>query len=399
MTRKACLVGPAYPYRGGIAHSTGLLSREFAKDHEVLVVNFRRLYPSFLFPGRTQFDESGSPFPADSERLIDTLNPASFWRAAGRIAGFRPDVVVFQWWHPFFAPAYASIVLRLALLARGIRSRIVFICHNVLPHESSPVDRLLIKTAFACPGSFVVHSAEDRENLLTIRKRARVAVNPLPTFDMFRRGAYTRASARKALGIDGPVVLFFGLVRPYKGLSVLIEAFAKMSGRVPATLLVVGEFYEPRERYAAQIDALGIGDRVIIVDRYVPDEEVEKYFLASDVVALPYLSATQSAIVQVAYAFCVPVIVTSVGGLPDVVDEGATGHVVPTGDAEALAGAIAGFFERAEGEGMARNIAAGSGRFSWEKCKKVVLELAGELRVPDEGAERAGAPSQPRNRQ
>jgi glycosyltransferase involved in cell wall biosynthesis len=376
------------------------LAREFAKDHEVLVVNFRRLYPSFLFPGKTQFDESGTPFPPRSERVIDTLDPFSFWRAARRIAKFGPDVVVFQWWHPFFAPAYASILLWLALLARGARSRTVFICHNVLPHESSPIDRLLIKTAFACPGSFVVHSGEDRGNLLRIRRRARVAVNPLPTFDQFRRGAYTRGSARAALGLDGPVVLFFGLVRPYKGLGVLLEAFAKSVEKLPATLLIVGEFYEPRKGYDARIAELGIRDRVIVVDRYVPDEEVEKYFMACDVVALPYLSATQSAIVQVAYSFGVPVIVTSVGGLPEVVDDGVTGRVVPPDDADALAGAIAGFFAGAEREGMSRSIAAAGDRFSWDKCKRVLLELV-EGRRGDRNGE-AGPPRaqfQPRDRQ
>jgi glycosyltransferase involved in cell wall biosynthesis len=383
MTRKACLVGPAYPYRGGIAHSTGLLAREFAKDHEVLVVNFRRLYPSFLFPGKTQFDESGSPFPVKSERLIDTLDPLSFWRAAGRIAKFAPDVVVFQWWHPFFAPAYASIVARLALIARGVRSRIVFVCHNVLPHESSPLDRVLIRAAFACPGAFVAHSGEDRDNLLSMRKDARVAVNPLPTFDMFRRGAWTRESARAALGVDGAVALFFGLVRPYKGLGVLLEALSKTARSAPATLLVVGEFYEPRQRYTARIEELGIGDRVVIVDRYVPDEEVEKYFMACDVVVLPYLSATQSAIVQVAYAFGVPVIVSAVGGLPEVVDDAQTGLVVPPGDAEALAGAINRFFESGAREEMARNIEAASSRFSWGRCKGAILDLVGGSRGPD----------------
>jgi glycosyltransferase involved in cell wall biosynthesis len=375
MTRKACLVGPAYPYRGGIAHSTGLLAREFAKDHEVLVINFKRLYPSVLFPGRTQFDESRSPFPAESERIIDSIDPFSYWRAAGRIAKFEPDIVVFQWWHPFFAPAYLTISFRLARLMKRARDRTVFICHNVLPHESSPLDRMLIRAAFGCPGAFVVHSGEDRDNLLSIRKTAAVEVNPLPAFDMFNRGGFTRESARRSLGVDGPVVLFFGLVRAYKGLGVLLEAFAQTLRRAPATLLVVGEFYEPKERYTARIKELGIGERVIVVDRYVPDEEVEKYFMACDVVALPYLSATQSAIVQVAFSFGRPVIVTSVGGLPEVVDDGSTGYVVAPNDVEALAEAITKFFERADRDAMSRSIAAAKDRFSWERCKRVIVGL------------------------
>jgi len=399
MTRKACLVGPAYPYRGGIAHSTGLLAREFAKDHKVLVVNFKRLYPSILFPGKTQFDESDSPFPVDSERVIDTLDPLSFRRAAQTISKFGPDIVVFQWWHPFFAPAYVAIVFWLQRMTRGIGERTVFVCHNVLPHESSPLDRLLIRTAFRSQRSFVVHSLEDRDNLLAIRSDALVEVNPLPTFDMFKRGGYTRSSARESLGVGGAVVLFFGLVRSYKGLDVLLEAFARSIRRIPATLLVVGEFYERKERYAARIEELGIGKSVIIIDRYVPDEEVEKYFMACDVVALPYLSATQSAIVQVAYSFDLPVIVTSVGGLPEVVENGSTGYVVPPNDAEALAGAIVEFFERGSPEGMARNIAAARDRFSWDKCKRVLIGLADNPRRPlTAGANSMPPSSEPRDR-
>jgi glycosyltransferase involved in cell wall biosynthesis len=393
MTRKACLVGPAYPYRGGIAHSTGLLAREFAKDHEVLVVNFKRLYPSMLFPGKTQFDASDSPSRVESERVIDTLDPLSFGRAARAISRFDPDIVVFQWWHPFFAPAYATICFALARMAGRFRERIVFVCHNVLPHESSPLDRLLIRTAFKSPRAFLVHSREDRENLTALRAGAVVGVNPLPTFDMFKRGRFTRASARESLGVEGAVVLFFGLVRSYKGLDVLLDAFARSVRRIPATLLVVGEFYEPRERYDGRIAGLGIGKSVIVVDRYVPDEEVEKYFMASDVVALPYLSATQSAIVQVAYSFGRPVIVTSVGGLPEVVEHGSTGYVVPPNDAEALSAAIVEFFERGQPEAMARNIEAAGARFSWEKCKRLLIGLVDDARRTPSGGE-VSPPSQ-----
>ena len=146
MRKKVCLVGPVYPYRGGIAHYTCMLAKEFAKDHDVLIVNFKRLYPSFLFPGRTQFDESGEPLAIDSLRLIDSINPISFWRAARAIARFRPDVVVVQWWQPFFAVTYRAI---LWFLGKSSRAKIVFLCHNVIPHESSPLDRLLTRAGFA----------------------------------------------------------------------------------------------------------------------------------------------------------------------------------------------------------------------------------------------------------
>jgi glycosyltransferase involved in cell wall biosynthesis len=375
MTRKACLIGPAYPYRGGIAHSTSLLAKEFSKDHDVLVVNFKRLYPSFLFPGKTQFDESKDPLSFASDRIIDSLDPTSFWRAARRVARFEPDIVVFQWWHPFFAVAYASIVFSVKRLRPTTAPRIVYVCHNVMPHESSPVDRLFIRLGFGQVRSFLVQSREDRSRLVDMRKDARVQVNPLPSFGFFNRGNYTRARAREELGVDGRVVLFFGYVRPYKGLGVLIEAFADVLHRMDAVLYVVGEIYEGRERYLERIRDLGMAGRVHVVDRYVADEEVEKYFAACDVVVLPYLSATQSAVVQIAYGFNKPVIVTSVGGLPDVVDDGSTGFVVPPNDPGSIARAIEGFFESGVSKAMEHRIASSRDRFSWERCKRSLIDL------------------------
>jgi glycosyltransferase involved in cell wall biosynthesis len=372
MIKRVCLVGPVHPYRGGIAHHTSMLAHELAPDHDVLVINFKRLYPSFLFPGKTQLDESGEPLQADDVRVIDSMNPLSFWSAAREIRTFKPDAVLFQWWHPFFAIAYASILF----LIRRSSAAVVFLCHNVLPHESSPLDRILFRIAFQRVSRFMVHSQEDRSNLLALKKDARVIVHPLPLFDAFPKGRYDRQSARESLEVDGRVILFFGLIRAYKGLEVLLEAFAKVVTRIESTLLVVGEFYDKKDSYASQIDRLDIGRHVRVIDSYVPNEDVEKFFAACDVVALPYHTATQSAIVQVAFHFGKPVIVTSVGGLPDVVDDGHTGFVVPPGDPEALAAAIVRFFEEGRAAGMEGAVETAKDRFSWGRCKKALLELA-----------------------
>jgi glycosyltransferase involved in cell wall biosynthesis len=380
MTRKACLVGPAYPYRGGIAHFSSLLAGEFSKDHDVLVVNFKRLYPSFLFPGKTQLDESGEPLTVDSVRVIDSLDPTSYWRAARKIARFEPGIVVFQWWHPFFAPAYASMAFLAGRMRRGISSRFVFLCHNVMPHESSPVDRVLTKLAFGGVSRFLVQSREDRGRLAGIRGGADIAVNPLPSYGFFNRGAYSKAGARKELGVDRPMVLFFGYIRPYKGLGVLIDAFARALEKMDAVLYIVGEFYEGKDGYLGQLERLGIEDRVTVVDRYVPNEEVEKYFAACDLVVLPYLSATQSAVVQIAYGFNKPVVVTAVGGLPDVVENGSTGYVVPPNDPDAVARAIVEFFESKASSEMEGRIASAKDRFSWDRCKQALIDLVGSPR-------------------
>ncbi len=372
---KICLVGPAYPYRGGISQYSAMLARELRASHDVLLVNFSRLYPDFLFPGKTQFDDGSSVLAVETLRLVDSIQPLSWRRAADAVCDFRPDVVVFQWWQPFFALAYRSMCAR---IHARTGARIVFVCHNVLPHESSPVDRALTKLALAGADAFVVQSREDGNILATLRPGAVVEFNPMPVFDLFsaREDAARSEAVRRELSIDGRVILFFGLIRAYKGLRTLLDAFALEKDALQATLLVVGEFYEDRAPYDAAIRALGIGDRVRIVDRYVPDADVPAYFRLADVVVLPYVSATQSAIVQTAFSFERPVIVTAVGGLPDVVRDGVTGLVVPPRDPRALADAMRHFFDDHTGPRMSAAIRAHAGEFAWSRCVDAILSAA-----------------------
>ena len=368
-----CLIGPAHPYRGGIAHFTSLLAGEFSKEHDVSVINFKRLYPSFLFPGKTQFDDSASPLHVESTRLIVSLNPFTFITAARFIARRKPDVVVFQWWQPFFAFAYACIAF---LLRRMVKTRIIFLCHNVLPHEASIFNRILIKIGFMFVDAFLVQSTEDEKNLLRMKKNARTAINPHPIYDVFKRGERDRDQVREQLGVTGPVMLFFGYIRAYKGLKILLEAFAKSLEKVQSTLLIVGEFYEDPEPYTLLMERLSIWDKVVLVDRYVPNEDVEIYFTACDLVVLPYLTATQSGIVQISYGFSKPVIVTRVGGLPDVVDDGVTGFVVPPGDSVSFADAIVDFFSDCDAADFEQNIQAAKDKFSWHRCVDKLVALA-----------------------
>jgi glycosyltransferase involved in cell wall biosynthesis len=362
--RRFCLIGPTYPYRGGISHYNTCLMRELAKRHEVRAINFSRLYPGFLFPGKTQLDESRTPLTADSERAIDSINPFTWIRTGFRAARMRPDVTLVQWWHPFFAPAMFTICSILRLMRRG---KIVFLCHNVLPHEKSLVDRMLAGVAFAAADGFLVQSREDREKLLRIRKKAPVAVHPHPIYDFFGTGSVTKEWARRTIGAgDGPLLLFFGYIRGYKGLVYLIEAMPLIREKVPAKLLVVGEFYEDSRPYTELAARLGLDTAVRFESRYVGNEEVESYFVASDLVILPYVSATQSGIVQIAIAFDRPVVVTDVGGLPEAVEREKTGFVVPARDPAALARVVVRFFEEGWGPRMAPFFADEKKRFSWE---------------------------------
>ena len=372
---RICLVGPSHPYRGGISHYTAMLAREMRAQHEILLLNFSRLYPGFLFPGRTQFDEGAPALALDSRRLIDSVQPLSWRRAADEVCDFRPDIVVFQWWQPFFAPAYHSMCGR---IRARTKARIVFVCHNVLPHESSPVDRALTKLAFARADGFVVQSREDGRILASLRPGARVEFNPMPVFDLFSAGGASAdpVRLRRELNVGTRVILFFGLVRAYKGLHTLLQAFALEATALDATLLIVGEFYEDRAPYDAAIRELGIGDRVRIVDRYVPDADVPAYFRAADVVVLPYVTATQSAIVQTAFSFERPVIVTAVGGLPDVVKDGVTGYVVPPQNPRALADAMLRFYREDAGPRMSAAIREHAGEFAWSRCVDAILSAA-----------------------
>ncbi len=370
-----CLIGPSYPYRGGISHYNTRLAIELAERHDVHSVNFSRLYPDFLFPGKTQYDESGSPLEAPSVRLVDSINPFTWIRAGFHVARKRPDVVLVQWWHPFFAPAFFTICLIVRMMRR---TRILFLCHNVVPHETSPLDRFLSRIAFSIADSFLVQSGEDRDNLLRIKKRPRVALNPHPIYDFFEKAGLTRDEARQKIGAgEERLILFFGYIRPYKGLKFLLEAMPEIHDKTGASLLVVGEFYEPSDPYIEMVRRSGVVEAVRFVDRYVGNEEVEAFFTASDVVVLPYVSATQSGIVQIAIFFDRPVIVTGVGGLPEVVTQGRTGFVVPPSDADAIAKAVIEFYDGGWAGRMEPHFADERKRFSWTSLVSSLEGLVG----------------------
>jgi glycosyltransferase involved in cell wall biosynthesis len=355
--------------------------RTLLPQHRILGVNFSRLYPGLLFPGRTQYDESGDPLQAsgvDTPRCVDSIGPWTWPGAARRVADFGARLLVVQWWHPFFAPAYASIAA--LCRRRGIRS--IFLCHNVLPHESSRLDGALVRLGLGRADGCIVHSETDRTALQRLFPHKPFELTALPAFDFFRSGRTDRDSARRRLQVDGPVLLFFGLVRPYKGLDVLLRALALVRQHLPVRLLVVGEFYQDRGPTDALVRELHLGDAVTIVDRYVPNEEVETWFLAADLLVMPYRHATQSAIAQIGLSFERPVLVTRVGGLPEAIDEGRTGFVVPPEDPQAMAACIRDFFVQQRIEAMRQPLQGAAQRFSWDEMARVLHRLSQRLGLP-----------------
>ena len=366
------VLGPVHPYRGGIAHYTARLCRELiAEGHEVLAVNLTRQYPNALFPGSTQEDSSKQTFDVPAERLVDSMNPLSWRRAAKRVVDFGADLLVVQWWHPYFAASFGAIALQAR--ARGVQ--VVFVCHNVLPHESSPVDRILAGAAYRTAHRFVVHADAERDRLGELLKTPTVAVHPHPVYDLFEtEEPIDKSEARATLGIEAErVILFFGLIRKYKGLDLLIEAMPRIVQETGAHLYVAGECYDEISEYEAQIERLDLAGHITLDARYVANEEVPGLMAASDVVVLPYRHATQSGIAQVAYACGRSVITTAVGGLPDVVWEGETGLLVPPESPDAIADAVARFYAESLAETLEAGVRARVAQLSWGGLVESVL--------------------------
>jgi len=352
---KICLIGPIHPLRGGIAHYNAQLRLELMARHETHVISFSRQYPALLFPGRTQFDH-GFPAPGlTAEPLLDSINPLSWLRAGRRIAEIAPDLIIAHWWHPFFGPCLGTAVR----LAKGrSRASVIFICHNVVPHERFPWARGLTRFALAPGDAWLVHSETARRDLESLNLRGHTLLVPHPPGEGFGE-LIDKEQAKSRLGLSGNTLLFFGLIRRYKGLPGLLEAMPLVLQKVNCTLLVVGEFYEGKDRCLTLISDLGLASHVRVIDRLV-----SLYFSAADLVVLPYESATQSGIAPIAYAFERPVVATRVGGLPEVVQDGETGLLVEPHNPTALAEAIIRFYEEDMGSIFRQHILR-QRRFSW----------------------------------
>jgi D-inositol-3-phosphate glycosyltransferase len=372
---RIALLGPLAPWRGGLAQYLALLGEALMANAEVRGVTFTRQYPGFLFPGETQLDPAATRprFPVES--LLDSIAPWSWRKTAAHLERFAPGAVILKWWVPFFAPAFASSVG--PLRRRG--TRVVLVCDNLVPHEHRPMDGAFTSWMLRNSDGYLVMSESverDLERLKPGAPRRRVAH---PFYAQFDRGRFTRESARRRLGLDGEVALFFGYVRPYKGLDTLLEAWPRVRGRRPVTLVVAGEFYEDPAPYRRLAAAAGGEPAVRLLERYIPDDEVEALFKAADVVVLPYRTATQSGVTHAAYALGCPVITTDVGGLGETVKEGVTGLVTRREDPEALAAALLRFFEQGLGPGLRAGVAALAHTHSWEALAGETVALVDSL--------------------
>ncbi len=380
---KLAFLGPAPPFRGGIVTYYGMLAR-ILKDrgHEVFWASFRKQYPRFLFPGSEQEGETAPWLDhANCPRFVP-WSPVSWWRTSSDLKRQAPTAVVIKFWIPFFAPGFFGVTW---LLRRRTDIRIIYLLDNVIPHEKYPLGRFLTRLALRQGHGFIAQSDQVRQDLFTVlpdTDPATVITTPHPVYDFGKPGRprKTPAAARDALDLPSAarLVLFFGFIKPYKGVVHLIDAAADLKARFGdgIRVLIVGDIYGEKQPYLDRIAASGAGDVIQLVDGFVPDEIVEDYFLAADLAVLPYVSATQSGIVQIAYNYDLPVVTTNVGGLPEVVRDGRTGFIVPPADPSALAGAVIRFFDEDRARDFAAEVAAEKEKYSWDRMAEAVERLA-----------------------
>lgn len=373
--KRVVLVGPAYPFRGGIAHFTDAMAGGLSeRGHDVSIVTFSRQYPAFLFPGKTQYEHDEAR-RGNAMALVDSVNPITWLSAGTRIARMHPDAVIFQYWLPFFAPAYGVMGGRIR--RRSADTRLLSVAHNIFPHEKRPGDAALGRYFLGKCDGIVALSASVADDGHSLGTDAEIRTLVHPAYEHFGP-PLARDAARLDLRIpaDAEVVLFFGFIREYKGLQVLLRALPAIIRERPAAHLVIaGEFYENESGYRAQIRASGVEERVHLFADYVPESKVPTFFSAADVIVQPYLTATQSGVVQTAYHFERPVVVTDVGGLAEVVPHEKAGLVVPPNDAEALAAAVVRFFAEGMEEALVEGVRREKEIHGWDSFCAAVEEM------------------------
>lgn len=363
------VIGPTAPYKGGISHYNTLLCKTLSKRHKIELISWKRRYPKFLYPAEQLDNESKKRISSDARFILDCLNPLTWLKVFFIIKNKKPDLLIFHWVSPFHSPVFTTISF---LTKHFTNTKIMLICHNVLPHEIRFLDKFLTQIFFNNADYFVVHSKEDLGNLRNLRNNAKVKLGFHATYSVFDIKKYNVKDVKNELGLKDKVILFFGFVRKYKGLEYLIKAMPLILKKIDLDLLIVGEFWNDKKEYTSLIDSLGVNKNIKIIDRYVPNEEVSKYFSVADIVVLPYLSATQSGIVQIAFGVKKPVITTSVGGLPDVVRDGKTGFIVKPKDESEIAKAVIRFYKDGKNREFVRNIIKEKDRFSWDRYIRLI---------------------------
>lgn len=367
------ILGSAYPFRGGLASYNERLALQYQREgHEVIIYTFSLQYPSFFFPGKTQYSGSPKPNDLDIRIKVNSINPLNWLGVGNEIKKLKPDLLIVKYWLPFMGPCFGTIC---RIVKRNKHTKVVSILDNVVPHEKRLGDVAFTKYFIGGIDAAVAMSKSVLEDFKTFTAKP-VLLSPHPAFDNFGNRE-TKEQAKKALNIDShqPVLLFFGFIRDYKGLDWLLQAIAKdIVCKLPFKLLIAGEFYSNSKSYLDLIKQLQLEDKVILHTHFINDEQVKHYFCAADMVVQPYKHATQSGVTQICYHFERPMLVTKTGGLPEIVPDGKVGYVVEP-NVDAIAAAIADFYGNDREGYFATNVSIEKERFDWSKMTAATLNV------------------------
>lgn len=363
-----------YPFRGGIAQFNANLYEVLKKENEVLPYTFNRQYPDFLFPGKTQYVTAGDDaLPVGSIPVLDTANPLTYLSAAKQIKKERPDILLMKYWMSYFAPSLGTVANRVG--KNG--TTVITILDNVIPHEQKFFDKALTTWFLKQNDGFIAMSEAVRNDLLLLHPKAKSILMPHPLYNHFGDKVDT-AKAREALGIDihKKTILFFGLIRDYKGLDLLIDAVSLLDNSYQ--LIIAGEAYGSFDKYDERIKKANNPERIKVFNRYISDKEVPLFFSSADVCVLPYRSATQSGITAIAYHFELPLMATDTGGLKESIGKPGVGLMIPEISATSIAETIQQFFHKDKNIFIS-NIRREKALLTWEYFAETLLSFAKEL--------------------
>ena len=381
---KVIILGTAWPYRGGLATFNERLARQFVSEgHEVEVYTFTLQYPSFLFPGKTQYTNEPAPADLTIRRVLNSCNPINWLRVGHTIRKAAPDMLICCYWMSFFAPAF-GLVSRIA--RRNKHTRCIALVHNMIPHEPNILDKLFAPYFVASQDGFVALSDSvvgdiEKVESQTSRVKRPKTFSPHPIYDHYgERMSKNEACKDLNLPADKNYMLFFGLVRAYKGLDLLLDAFGRVKDQLPnLQLIIAGEFYEDEDKYRAQITKLELADRVIIRNEFIPDGDLRKYFGAADLIVQPYKTATQSGVTQVAFHFEKPMLVTNVGGLGEIVHDHQMGYACePT--AENIAADLLDYYQNDRQQAFTAYLQKEKTKYAWSNMTRAYTNILGNVK-------------------
>ncbi len=371
---KIIILGSAHPLRGGLATYNERLARAFIEaGHHVTIYSFSLQYPGFLFPGKSQFSIDPPPDDIKIKSRVNSINPFNWISVGNEIKNLKPDLIVVKYWLPFMGPCFGTILRR---AKKNKHTKVISILDNIIPHEKRFGDTAFTKYFVKPIDGFVSMSANVKDDLKKFDTIKPSILQPHPLYDNFGEKV-SREVALKELNLspDFRYILFFGFIRKYKGLDILLDSMAEEKIKaLPIKLMVAGEFYEDEKPYLEQMDKLKLNERVLMYEDFIPNDKVKYFFSASDLVVQPYRHATQSGVTQVAYQFNVPMIVTDVGGLAEIVPDGKAGYVVSP-NSNQIASAIEKAFQKENLSGLIEGVLVEKKRFSWKAMVDSILGL------------------------